>query len=126
MHQPFKFNGLKWEKPILCTAFRPGPRGEKIVDFMQNLGERPFTYPTLKTLFGRILYTNRNNQDFKNYVVIDDNTKSISKHIPPERRITTNKRNGALSINQVITYLCKNGIPVHVSGEQFASVEKQQ
>ena len=120
------FNGLKWNKPILCTAFYPGPRGEKIVDFMQNHGERPFTYPTIKTLFGRILYTKRDNKDFKNYVVIDDDKKSISKHIPPERRIVTNKRNGALSLDQVIDYLCKNGIPVHVSGEQFAAAEKGQ
>ena len=120
-----RFNGVTYYKPIYCTAFRPGLRGEKIVDFMENQGEKPFTYPTLGNLFERILYTKRNNQDFKNYVVIDDNKKAISKHIPPERRIVTNKRDGALTFDQVINYLCKNGIPVQISGEQFAFAEKQ-
>lgn len=120
-----KLNGLKWDKPILCTPFTPGKRGEKIVNFMMDEGQTRFTYPTIGNLFERILYTKRNNQDFKNYVVIDDNKKAISKHIPPERRIVTNKRDGALTFDQVINYLCKNGIPVQISGEQFAFAEKQ-
>ena len=105
-----KLNGLKWDKPILCTPFTPGDRGEKIVDFMINEGQTRFTYPTLGNLFSRILYTQKDNQDFTNYVVIDDNKKLISKQIPPERRIITNKKNHSLSLDQVITYLCKNGI----------------
>lgn len=114
-----EFNGFKYNKPIYCTPYIPGPRGQKIVDFMTEQGEKPFTYPTLNNLFSRILYTKKDNNDFKNYVVIDDKKSAIAKQIPPERRIITNLKKESLTHDQVINYLLQNKIPVHIQGEHL-------
>ena len=117
-----EFNGFKYDKPIYCTPYIPGPRGQKIVDYMKEQGEAPFTYPNLNNIFSRILYSRKENDDFKNYVVIDDNESLIKKQIPPERRIITKKKNAALSYEQVIDYLLRNKIPVHINGQQLQNI----
>lgn len=102
--------GLKYDKPIFCTDFVPGTRGKKIIDYLNKDGKKLLTYPRLKTIFARKLYKKQDNQDFKDYVVIDDKKSIIRKHIPPERRIITNKEKQSLTMEQVIGYLTKIGI----------------
>ena len=110
--------GLKYDKPIFCTDFKPGDRGQKIVDFMQEKGEHNFSYPRLKNIFERIMYERKDNKDFKNYVVIDDTKSIIKKQIPPSRTILTNGKKESLTMQQVVDYLLANNIPVHIPGEQ--------
>ena len=74
--------------------------------------EQPLTYPTLKTIFGRIIYNNNEKaDDFKNYVVLDSVEKRISKEIPKSRRIVTSLQQ-SLTKEQVVRFLKSNNIPV--------------
>lgn len=103
-------NGLKYNKTIFSTPYTPGSRGDKIVRFMKFDGVET-TYPTLGNAVQKLLYNFKNN-DYKNYVVIDDNKKKIAGEIPPARRIVTDINKESLTLKQVQSYLKRNGIAV--------------
>ncbi len=102
-------NGLVYDKPIFATDFVPGKRGKKIVNFMEQKGEKDFKYPKIPTILLKKLF-DKNNSDFSKYVVIDDTKSAISKHIPKSRFIHTNQSHQSLTQEQVENYLQSIGL----------------
>ena len=88
-----KYNGLKYDKPLFFTRFVAGPRGEKIVDFLEEQGTTPIEFHKAP-LYVRFLKYFKDNPDFNNYVVIDEPKADISKYIPKQQYHKVNKRKG--------------------------------
>jgi len=105
------FNDLNYNKPIFCTSFEPGIRGDKIVSYMQQQGEVGFKYPTLKNFISKILYSKKN-EDFSNYVVLEDTRKKVRNQIPRSRIIYSNHNKQSITTDQVVDYLKANNLPV--------------
>lgn len=76
-----KMYGLEYNKPMFFTKYVSGPRGEKVVDFLESQGAGPLTFHTAP-LYVRFLKNFKDNPDFKNYVVIEGGKKQLSKYIP--------------------------------------------
>ena len=72
---------LKYDKPLYFTKFIDGPRGEKILNFLSQRGAYPLTYHTAP-FYVRFLKNLKDNPDFKNYVVIQNGHREMSKFIP--------------------------------------------
>ena len=100
-------NGLKYNKPIFYTKYVSGPRGEKIVDFLESQGAEPLEFHKMP-FYVRILRNLKNNPDFDNYVVIEGG-KNLSKYIPQKQIIKVQKRDG-LTMDQVGEFLDKREI----------------
>ena len=111
--------GLTYDKPIFCTKYSSGPRGQKIIDYMTEQGETALSYQN-KGFIERVLFNFANN-DFKNYVVLDDNVSPLKKFIPESRMLLTNKEKQALTMKAVEKYLAKN----HMLPESTIEIEKQ-
>lgn len=88
-----KQNNLKYNKPIFFTKFVSGPRGEKIVDFLEQEGATPLAYHT-SPLYVRLLKYFKDNPDFKNYVVLEGANKGLSKYIPKQQLKKINSSTG--------------------------------
>ena len=67
-------NGLKYDRPITCTPFEDGRRGQKIVDFMMTSSEPRF--PKVQKLVNFILKRYADH-DYKNYVVLENDVSKI-------------------------------------------------
>ena len=102
-------NGLVYDKPIYATKVGNSSRGEKIVDYMVSEGMTPFTFPTLSNIVQKMLFNFKNN-DFKNYVVLEDEKNLIKNQIPPARTIMANHDSRSLTTKQVVSYLKANKI----------------
>lgn len=76
-----KMYGLNPDTPVFFTKYIEGPRGEKIVDFLEAQGATPLTFHTAP-LYVRFLKNFKDNPDFKNYVVIEGGHKQLSRYIP--------------------------------------------
>lgn len=100
--------GLDYHKPIFYTKYVSGPRGEKIVDFLEEQGASPLTFHTAP-LYVRFLKNFKENPDFKNYVVLEGGNRSISKYIPKEQITKIDKRRG-FSMLEATEILLKHGI----------------
>ena len=73
--------GLEYNKPMFFTKYVSGPRGEKVVEFLESQGAGPLTFHTAP-LYVRFLKNFKDNPDFKNYVVIEGGKKQLSKYVP--------------------------------------------
>lgn len=103
-----KLYGLDYHKPIFFTKFVAGPRGEKIVDFLEENGASPLTYHT-SPLYVRFLKNFKDNPDFKNYVVLEGGNKHISRYIPKEQIMKVDTHSG-FSMTDATEILLKNEI----------------
>lgn len=103
-----KYNGLRYDKPIFFTKFIAGPRGEKIVDFLEEQGTTPLEFHKAP-LYVKMLKYFKDNPDFKNYVVLDQPNAEISKYIPRSQYKKVNPRNG-LTLKDANSILIQNGI----------------
>jgi hypothetical protein len=85
-------NNLKHNKPILFTKFVDGPRGEKIVDFLDSQNASPLEFHKAP-FYIKFLKNLKDNPDFKNYVVIDGKRNYLSKYIPSSQmKIVSHKK----------------------------------
>ncbi len=103
-----KYNGLRYDKPIFFTKFVAGPRGEKIVDFLEEQGTTPLEFHKAP-LYVKMLKYFKDNPDFKNYVVLDQPKAEISKYIPSSQYKKVNPRIG-LTLKDANSVLIQNGI----------------
>ena len=103
-----KYNGLKYDKPIFFTKFIAGPRGEKIIDFLEEQGTTPLEFHKAP-LYVKMLKYFKDNPDFNNYVVVDKSKPDISKYIPRSQYKKVNSRTG-LTMNDTADILASNGI----------------
>lgn len=86
-------NGLQYDKPIFFTKFVAGPRGEKIVRFLEEQGATPLEFHNAP-FYVKMLKHLKDNPDFKNYVVIDEPKKEISNYIPASQFKQVNIKKG--------------------------------
>lgn len=112
-----KHYGLKYDKPIFAIPYPTKiKRGKDIVDYMKSNGDGPIEYPN-KNLFLKMLHSFKNN-DYKNYVVLEDMKKLISGYIPKERLIFSNHNKRSVTIKQVEKYLKDNNIEMVLPEEK--------
>lgn len=107
-----KYNGLKYDKPIFFTKFIAGPRGEKIIDFLEEQGTTPLEFHKAP-LYVKMLKYFKDNPDFNNYVVLDQSKPDISKYIPRSQYKKVNSRTG-LTMNDTADILASNGIELNL------------
>ena len=110
------YNGLKYDKPIYFTKFVAGPRGEKIVDFLEEQGASPLEFHKAP-LYVKFLKYFKDNPDFKNYVVLDIPQANISKYIPASQLKKLNPRAG-LTIKDTAEILAKHNIELKLDEPQ--------
>lgn len=105
-------NGLEYHKSIYATKY-PSVinRGNGIVDFMEERGEKPLKYRTITNAFAKLVY-NVFGEDFERYVVLEDVKSKIKDAIPPARRIMANHDKRSISISQVEKYLKRNNLSI--------------
>lgn len=106
------YYNLDYDKPIFATKFTAGPRGEKIIDFMEKDNLSPQKPLTLADKLKIKIKKSSKNTNFQNYVVLDNNRNAISKYIPNDRTIKTTLKNEALTVANVMEYLSKNGYEI--------------
>lgn len=106
-------NGLDYHKTIYATQY-PSVinRGHSIVDFMEERGEGPLPYRTIKNAFAKLVHEIWND-DFDRYVVLEDEKSKIKDAIPPSRRIMSDHNKKSISLSQVKSYLKKNNISLN-------------
>ncbi len=110
------YNGLKYDKPIFFTKFVAGERGEKIVDFLEHQNASPLAFHTAP-LYVKLIKYFKDNPDFKNYVVLDEPKREISKYIPASQYKKVSKKKG-LSRQDADEILIANGIePTMIEAE---------
>ena len=102
--------GLVFDKPIFATEFIEGARGKKILNTMKQDGLSPNKKPTVKDIVSNLLTCAKENYSFKNYVVINPKNSKISKYIPKEHLIVTDKIRNSLTQEQVNNYLSYIGL----------------
>ena len=107
-----KYNGLEYDKPIFFTKFIAGPRGEKIIDFLEEQGTTPLEFHKAP-LYVKMLKYFKDNPDFNNYVVLDQSKPDISKYIPRSQYKKVNSRTG-LTMNDTADILASNGIELNL------------
>lgn len=105
-------NHLEYDKPLFATKYVEGPRGEKILGFMEDENNAPKRVLSLGERLFEMVGKKTENGNFSNYVVLEDNKKCIKNQIPAERTIKTNMKKSALSIRDVISYLSQNGLSI--------------
>ena len=115
-----KYNGLKYDKPIFFTKYVAGPRGEKIVDFLEAQGTTPLEFHKAP-LYVKFLKYFKDNPDFNNYVVLDRPNPDISKYIPHSQYKKVNTRKG-LTMKDTADVLASQGIKLQLPEPQ----EKKQ
>lgn len=103
-----KLYGLDYHKPMFFTKFVAGPRGEKVVDFLEDQGASPLTFHTAP-LYVRFIKNFKDNPDFKNYVVVDGSAAKLSKYIPSSQIKRVSKKTG-LTQSVADEILLQNGI----------------
>ena len=103
---------VEYNKPIFATRFTSGLRGEKIIDYMKRDNQKPEVAITLGDKLFEIFGRHKENGNFSNYVVLEDNQKVIKKHIPATRTIKTDIRKSSLTTSQVVNYLINNGLSI--------------
>lgn len=106
------YNGLEYDKPIFFTKFIAGPRGEKIIDFLEEQGTTPLEFHKAP-LYVKMLKYFKDNPDFNNYVVLDQSKPDISKYIPRSQYKKVNSRTG-LTMNDTADILASNGIELNL------------
>lgn len=111
-----KVNGLEFDDTIFCTKSGMTPRGIKILDFLNFMGENQKVPRLRKNWLMSLLYKFSKN-DFENYVVIDDDEKSIKGFVPSKRFIEVDGIKSSLTKRQVERYLKKNNIQIVESEE---------
>lgn len=107
--------GLKYDKPIFFTKYVAGPRGEKIVDFLEQEGASPLTFHTAP-LYVRFLKNFKDNPDFGNYVVIEGALKNLSRYIPQSQIHKVRYKTG-LTFEDANTILQSHGITPTITAE---------
>lgn len=85
--------GLKYDKPIFFAPVGAEERGERIVSYLESLEVSPLEYHKLP-LYAKFFKYFKDNPDFKNYVVLDQNNLSIAKYIPHTQFVGINKHRG--------------------------------
>ena len=105
-----KYFGVKYNKPFFATEFTEGPRGKKILKSMNDDGLIPHKKPTVKTIISNLLTTAKDDNSFKNYVVINPKSSKISKYIPKEHLIVTDRLRNSLTQEQVNLFLSSIGL----------------
>lgn len=105
-----KINNLKYNKPVFFTKYISGPRGAKIIDYLESENASPLTFHTAP-LYIRFLKNFKDNPDFKNYIVLDGQQKNLAGFIPQSQLCIVNKKTG-FTMENAINILQKNGIAV--------------
>ena len=102
--------GLRYNKPLYRTTLDKNLiRGEQILQFMKDAGEGPFNY---KKGFMKGLKYVLTKEDFKNFVVIDDEDKNnrLTNVIHKSRIIFSDHDFESITSEQIIGYLDKNNL----------------
>ena len=107
-----KLYGLDYHKPIYFTRYLTGPRGEKIVKFLEENGASPLTFH-ISPLYVRIIKNLKDNPDFKNYVVVEGANKHLSRFIPHHQIKQVSAKTG-FTVNDANDILIANGIEPQV------------
>jgi hypothetical protein len=103
-----KMYGLNPDTPVFFTKYIDGPRGEKVIDFLESQGASPLEFHTAP-LYVRFLKNFKDNPDFKNYIVIEGGNKKLSRYIPSSQIKRVSQKTG-LTQNDVDEILIANGI----------------
>ena len=103
-----RLNNLQYNKPIFFTRYINGPRGEKIIDFLDREKATPLTYHTAP-FYIRFLKNLKSNPDFNNYVVIDGKNRHFSKYIPHSQIKIVSRATG-FTLEDADKILYQNGI----------------
>lgn len=111
-----KVNGLEFDDTIFCIKRGIDPRGIKILDFLNFMGENQKVPKLRKSWLVGLLYK-FSKTGFENYVVIDDDEKAIKGFVPPKRFIEVDGIKSSLTKRQVERYLKKNNIQIIESEE---------
>lgn len=103
----------KIESPsIIC-------RGNSILNFMKNRGKAPFTYAESSNIFAR-LFSRIKDEDYKNYVVLEDEKHLLGNYIPKNRIIMSDHNKQSINLKQVEKYLRNNNINIaYPNAEEF-------
>ncbi len=105
--------GLKYPGPVFAIKYPTNlSRGEEIINFMEKGYKlNPSDVSHLQGRIARFFYRMTNN-DFNNYVVLEDERDLINKTIPRNRIIYADHDKRSITPRQIQHYLKKIGVPV--------------